>query len=197
MLRRLRAFPDSTLSRSELVGESHDQLTRDEEKGWILEGANRIISFRAKTFQALTDSLTRLVGPMTAAVVLNQLGIAIGRAAMSYSKDKIESQNDLPAVVDSVLSARGWGRCLDLTRQSTGGRTIYVFKLKGTPMSYERKSTEPSCHMMRGILSGWLEAFSDAKAVNSMEKECESMGKQFCVFEVVLEKRFEGAGTIG
>jgi len=74
---------------------------------------------------------------------------------------------------------------------------IYVFKLKGTSLSYERKLTEPSCHMMRGILSGWLEAYSDAKAVESTEKECESMGKQFCVFEVVLEKRFEGAGTIG
>jgi len=182
---------------SKLAAKSPDQLTRDEEKGWILEGDDRIVSLRVKTFQTLSDQLETLVGSKIAAVILNQLGMASRHVVMNYSRDEIQSQSDLPTVLDSTMKARGWGRCVDLTWKSSGTRTTYTIKVKGSPLSYERQSSQPLCHLLRDALSGWLEAYSKAKVIDSTEIECESMKKPFCVFEVVLEKTFVGPPTHG
>jgi len=186
---RLGAYPDSPL---EPNGKSPRELTRDEEKGWILEDGKRIISFRAKTFQTLTDRLEMLVGPKIARVIFHQLGTAIGTTAMTYSRSEIHSPDHLSAVLDSVLKTRGWGRCLNLTSESRGTETVHIAKLKGTPLSYERISPEPLCHIVGGIISGWLETYLDRKAHQTTETECESTGKPQCTFEVVFHERPDG-----
>jgi hypothetical protein len=193
----LEASTGLTLARTELVGKLLDQLTRDEGIGWILEGDNRIISFRSDTFQTLSDQLVTLVGSKIAAVILNQLGMAAGRVVMNYSRGEIRSQNDLATVLDSTIRARGWGRCVDFTWHSSGTRTTYMIKLKGSALSRERHLSQPSCHLLRGAISGWLEAYSNSKVFDSIERECETMGKPFCVFEIVLEKPYEGAHAVG
>ncbi len=167
-----------------------DPLTRDEEKGWISEGDNRIVTLRVKTFQTLSNQLEAIVGSKISGVILNQLGMACGRVVMGYSREAIQLQSDLPTILDWIMKDRGWGRCVDLTWQSSGTRTIYVAKVKGSPLSHEHHSSQPSCHLLRGALSGWLEEYLNAKVTDSTEKECESMGNPFCIFEVTLDKPY-------
>jgi len=163
-------------------------LKRDRENGWILEDDNRIVTFRVKTFQALADRISELFGAKVGSVVLYQMGNAIGHAGMKYTKGKITSENELGETLDRVLGARGWGRCLELTSKSMGAKKMYSARMRGTPLAHERTSNEPTCHLMRGILSGWLEAYFDGKVLESVERECASMGRPFCTFEIILGK---------
>jgi predicted hydrocarbon binding protein len=176
-------------------GKPADWLTCDAEKGMIFDGSDRIISFRVKMFQAMTDHLDGLVGPMTASVIFHQLGMAVGRELMAFLKARDLSQTELPAVLDLISQRRGWGRCIDMTCQSTEIEATYTFKVNGTPLSHERKSTRPSCDLIRGILSGCLEVYLNAKERRSVERECESMGNPFCTFEIVFDKRPNDAKT--
>jgi len=174
----------------ESVSRPFAPLTRDEEKGWIIEGDNRIITLRVKTFQTLSNQLGAIVGSKISSIILNQLGMACGRVVMDYSREEIQLQSDLPTILDWIMRDRGWGRCVELTSQSSGTRTTYIAKLKGSPLSHEHHSSQPSCHLLRGALSGWLESYFDAKVVDSTETECESMGSPFCMFEVTLDKPY-------
>jgi predicted hydrocarbon binding protein len=164
------------------------ELKRDEENGWVLEDGNRIVTFKVKTFQAFSDRVNELFGAKVGSVVLYQTGSAIGHAAMKYSKDRIRSEDEIGKVLDQVLNLRGWGRCVELTSRAMGSKKVYVFKTRGSPFSHERTSTEPTCHMIRGIVSGWSEGYFDGKVTASVERECASMGRPLCVFEVILEK---------
>lgn len=181
---------DPALARTRPFDKALDPLTRDEEKGWIHEGDNRIVTLRVKTFQTLSNQLGAIAGSKISGVILNQLGMACGRVVMGYSREEIQLQSDLPTILDWIMKDRGWGRCVDLTWQSSGTRTTYVVKVKGSPLSHEHYSSQPSCHLLRGALSGWLEAYFDAKVLDSTETECESMGNSFCVFEITLDKPY-------
>lgn len=166
--------------------EGVEPLSRDEKNGWILEDGKRIISFRVKTFQSFTDSLNRTVGSKVASALLYQMGISIGQAGMRYSKDRIRADSDLGSVLDSVLCARGWGRCVNMERKQKAGKAVYSFAVKGCPLCHERNDTAPICHVLRGIVAGWVEAFLDKKAGESIERECVATGGRFCAFEVIF-----------
>ena len=170
----------------ELEPEPLERLTRDEEKGWILEDGIRIISFRLRTIHAAVDKLASMVGSKVTATLLYEIGFEIGKAAMSYSRDNIHSEEELGPVLDRVLSLRGWGRCLGIAKRPLSGGRVYVARLKGTLLSDERQTVEPTCHMVRGVVAGWLETHCGKKAVESVETECVSTGDPACVFEVKL-----------
>jgi predicted hydrocarbon binding protein len=158
-------------------------MSRDEEKGWILEGDTRIISFRVKTFQAVLDALKGLIGSKVASVLAYRMGLALGHAGLCYSRDLIHTEQDLVTVLDQVFRHRGWGRCLSLEGQRKMEKTVYVCTVAGDPECYERTSSEPVCDMLRGAIVGWLEGYLDKKTSDSVERECRSMGHEFCVFE--------------
>lgn len=107
---------------------------------------------------------------------------------MRYSKSQIRSEDDLWKVFDRVLQARGWGRCLSMTKGDEDRTTVYVFKCTGTPFTYERKANEPACDMLRGLIVGWLETYLDKRAVAHIEAECASTGSPFCVFQVTFSR---------
>jgi predicted hydrocarbon binding protein len=175
-----------TLSEVEFRPKPLDQLSRDEERGWILEDGRRIISFRLTTFQALMHELRRMTGEKVAEVLLHRLGVAIGRTGMSHLKDEVRSKEDLKEVIDRHARLRGWGRCLGIEERKDVGKTTYAVACEGTPFSYERKAEEPTCHMMRGLVVGCLETYLDKRAESSVETECMSTGSGSCVFEVVF-----------
>ncbi len=173
----------SQLSQTE---RSLGSLTRDEENGWILEDSTRIVSFRVKTFQAFVDKLVSMAGRRVAEILLYNMGNEMGRTICHYSKDDIKSENDLGEVLDRVARLRGWGRCLVFEKRKESSRTLYLVKFRGTPLSYERTSMEPTCHVVRGGIVGYLEAYLSKKAAASSEIECASLGHEFCVFEVTF-----------
>lgn len=171
------------MSHTELELRHAEPLSRDEERGWILEENRRIMSFRIKTFQALLETLERLVGSKVASVLVYRMGLAIGQAGFCYSRDLIHSEQDFATVLDRVFRDRGWGRFLRLEKEQRAEKTVYVCTVTEDPECHERESNEPVCDMVRGAIVSWLEAYLDRKFSDSVERECRSMGKDFCVFE--------------
>jgi len=161
------------------------QLKRDEAEGSIVEENNRLITFRLDTWQGIVDRLTSIAGEPVTETLLSQIGNSIGRSGMEYSKDRILTEDDLWKVFDEVLRARGWGRCVGFSK-GTGPRKSYIFNLRNAPLSSQRRASKPMCYMMRGILTGWLEAYLGAKATAAVEKSCAAMGNSLCIFEITF-----------
>jgi predicted hydrocarbon binding protein len=159
----------------------------DVDTGWIMEDGVRVVTLGIKTFQAMMDGVTNLAGSTATRALLYQMGEEIGETAMRHTRNSIKSPLDLPTAFDRVLSRRGWGRCLNLELTSRDGGRPYVCILKGTPTTYQRTANEPTCHLMRGLVVGWLEAYLHWRAQSSTETACASMGNEHCVFEVEFE----------
>ena len=85
-----------------------ENLSRDKEKGWVLEEGRRIIAFRLTTFQAMIKELETMTGGTVAEVLLYRLGRALGSSEMGYLKDEIRSEDDLEGAIDRTMQARGW-----------------------------------------------------------------------------------------
>jgi predicted hydrocarbon binding protein len=160
------------------------KISRDLENGYLFVDGERIFAFRIKTFQAFMDRLNVLAGKPVSQVLSDQMGKAIGHTAMDYSKDHVHSVEDLWKVADELLSQRGCGRCMGGEKRAENGTNRFIFRLKGIPTSYERKATEPTCHVMRGVVQGWIEGYLGRNAVSSSEIRCVSTGSSECVFEV-------------
>ena len=161
-------------------------ISRDRENGWVVEDGRRLVTFRIKTFQSFVDRLTSIVGAGVGGIVLHQMGNEIGRVTFEYSREAIKSGSDLGQVLDNVLVDRGWGRCTSLEKQALDGNIMYVTRMKGSPCSHERTSNKPTCHLVGGIVSGYLEAYLGKKAQSHRERECESTGNKSCIFETTF-----------
>jgi len=154
-----------------------------EENGCILEDGERIITFRAKTFQTLVEKLECMTGPIVAKTLLYQLGNQLGRTAISYSKLRLlESGENLVQMYDNVLRFRGWGRCLAIDPTDRG----YRVTIQNCALCHMQKANEACCDLMRGGVVGWIEAFLGVRAAASVETECVATGGKFCVFEITL-----------
>lgn len=161
-------------------------ISSDSEQGWFLENDERVVILRATTFQKFADQLIAITGSKIGELLLYKMGTTIGQISFQTSKYHLRSGVDSWKAFDERLKFRGWGRCVDMTTRTEGNRTIYTFKLKGTPTSYKRVAMEPTCHVMRGIIAGWLESLLEKKADTTSETECASTGVPFCVFEVAF-----------
>jgi len=169
----------------DLTVKSAADLRRIFDEGLILEDSERIITFRLKTFQALIDRLVSLSGSNIAKVLFHQLGNEVGQAGMRYSKDQIQSENDLGPVLDNVLKNRGWGTCLGIDVKKQNNKQIFVATMHNCPLCFGLKSSEPQCDFVRGIVSGWIEGYMARKAsIDSTETECVATGGKNCIFEI-------------
>ena len=161
-------------------------ISRDRENGWVIEDGRRLVTFRIKTFQSFLDRLISLVGAGVGKIILYQMGNEIGRVAFDYSREAIKSESDLGQMLDKSLVDRGWGRCTSLEKQARDGKIMFIVRMKGSPFSHERTSEDPTCHLVCGIVSGYLEAYLGKKAQSHIERECESTGSKSCIFETTF-----------
>jgi len=160
------------------------ELSRDIDRGWIFEGHDRILSFRVTTFQKFVDSLVGMAGTKVAEILLYTMGASLGHIAFHHYKEKVQSEEDLQKVFDKVLASRGWGRCVRITKTMDPSKSVYAADLTGSPFSYERKALEPTCHILRGAVAGFIEASLNKKATSSAETTCASMGAPHCTFQI-------------
>ncbi len=156
----------------------------DQDNGWIMSRNERVIVFRVKTFQAMMERLTSIAGSTVTKTLFYMMGLEVGQTAMRYSKDEVHSLGDLAKVANRLTAMYGWGRSLSLEASTRDGQAVYTCVVKGTPLSHKRTANEPVCHMMRGVVAGWLEIYLDKRAVSSVETQCAAMGHEHCVFEV-------------
>lgn len=166
----------STSTITEFEPEPIGRNQHQEQAGWILEDGERILSFPVTTFQSILDRITEMAGVKVTKIILHQIGQEIGRTAFNYSRHQIRSGN-LVTALDHVLSNRGWGRVLGLDKTDHGPMVTYVCTIKGCP----------TCDIMRGIVSGWLESFVKKKA-ESIETHGVATGSQPCIFRVTFRK---------
>lgn len=172
---------------TEFKPEPFEKFERQERDGWIFEDGERILSFRVTTFQSILDRVSATAGEKVTKIILHQMGKEVGKTAFNHSTERMLADN-LAEALDHALSIRGWGRVLDLNRTDHGSSLTYVCSIKGCPLCYKRVSTSPTCDVMRGIVSGWLESFVQKSAESSTETACVAMGSQLCVFRVTFVK---------
>jgi predicted hydrocarbon binding protein len=163
-------------------------ISKDREKGWVVEDDKRLVTFRLKTFQAFENRLISLVGDAVSTMILYQMGNEIGRVALDYARELIKSESDLGPVLDSILSARGWGRCGVFLKGTRDGKITFTLQATGIPSSHERKSVKPTCDIEGGIVCGFLEAYFGKKAQSHAELACLSTGNQYCIFETTFNQ---------
>jgi predicted hydrocarbon binding protein len=165
-----------------------DAISRDREKGWVVEDGKRLITFRLMTFQSFENRLISLVGDEVSKMILYQMGNEIGRVAYDYSREAIKSESDLGPVLDSILSDRGWGRCGVFVKETRDGEITFTVQATGTPSSHERTSVKPTCDIESGIASGFLEAYFGKKAHSHSELACVSTRSLYCMFETTFNQ---------
>ncbi len=182
----LDASPERNCPPVQLQTAKGQTVRMDQEKGWILDGETRLGLFDVRTLHAFTDRLILTAGHIVAKTLLYQLGRAIGEQNYNQSKALIHSEKDWQKVYDSALQFLGWGRCSDIALRNETEKTVYVFTLRNTLESHERRAAEPICHLQRGAVAGWLEAYLGKKALNCAETQCACQGAQQCVFEVTF-----------
>lgn len=162
-------------------------LERRTKEGSIYEGEDRVITFRASTFQSIIEKVENIAGSVVAKTIFYQIGNEIGRRAFEYSKDEI-TPDDLANVIDGVLTIRGWGRLISLKRIESSNEVVYECVLLECILCYKRTAQQPACDLMRGYFAAWLENFLEKKCQSSVETECRITGKKACVFEVTFTK---------
>jgi predicted hydrocarbon binding protein len=162
------------------------EILRDLENGYLFDDGERIFSMRIKSFQVFLERLGVIGGKPVSQVLWDQMGKAAGHAALTFWKNRIHSIEDLCKVGDEILSQQGCGRLLGVEKRVEGSTDRFIVRCKGTPLSYERKTTEPSCHFMRGLMQGWVEGYLERNAASSIETKCEATGSSECVFEITF-----------
>jgi len=171
---------------TEFKPKSIENLQHQEQDGSTTQDKEPTLSIQATIFQSILDRVTAMVGEKVARIILHQIGQEIGRAAFNDSRNKILFGN-LAEGLDQILSIRGWGRVMDLNRTDHGSTVTYVCAIKGCPLCYKRISTNPTCDITRGIVSGWLSSLFQ-KHAESTETACVSRGDASCVFQVTFIK---------
>jgi len=134
----------------------------------------------------ILDRVTAIAGEKVTKTILYQIGQEIGGSAFNHSRDQILSSN-LVEALDRALSIRGWGRVLDLDKTDHGSSVTYTCSIKGCPLCHNQVSTSPTCGIVRGIVSRWLESFFQKNA-EGIETACVAAGSQPCVFRVTFRK---------
>lgn len=163
-------------------------LDKHAETGLIVESPSleKMIAFRTTTFLELMDRLVELLGEGLGANLLHQMGRDVGLSMFSHLKDEAKSDNDLVSLLDAVMAERGWGRCREARRVEMRGLT-YSIRTEGNPTSGRHGANEPMCHFIKGICTGFLEAYLNKKAKSTQQNTCAALGASSCTFEITLE----------
>lgn len=162
--------------------------TVDKEMGSIFYGDRRVVELYASNLQTLVNKLLGLAGARVAEVLLVHMGGDMGREAYASRKQIREAPLDeLRSISDQVVADHGWGRYRELNKESRNGKEVYSVAISDCPLCYKRTAMEPVCHLMRGIVMGWIESYVDRKSHNTAEVQCSAMGSPNCKFEITFE----------
>jgi len=133
------------------------------------------------------DRLMELLGLTVGRTLLHQMGIDIGRSGFAFAREELKTDDDLLTVANSVWSRRGWGRITKIEVTGSDFR-IYQIGVKDNPISRRFPGDEPMCHVLRGVCTGFLEAYVGKKSRFSKQTTCTALGEPDCTFEVTFDK---------
>jgi len=125
--------------------------------------------------------MVAFVYPFRAAISRrNMLPFGLRRFSSGHSLE------DKRRVFDTVLTERGWGRCLDFKEQNPPPGTVYTITMSGCLLCHDRKSSKPLCHMLRGVVAGSLEAYLNKKVKETKEIQCAAVSGELCIFQITF-----------
>lgn len=148
---------------------------------------NSVPSTHRDLVKSILDRVTATAGEKATKMILHQIGQEIGMTAFSHSRHQV-LPNNLRDVLDDALRVRGLGRVQNLDKTDHGPSVTYACTIKECCLCHKPLSTSPTCNVMRGIVSRWLEAFEQRKA-ESIEATYATAESQPCVFRVTFRKQ--------
>lgn len=143
-----------------------------------------VASPHRELLKLILDGVTEMAGEQVTKTILQQIGREIGRVAFPHPGQVLA--DNLVEALDHALSVRGLGRVIDLKKVDHALSVTYVCTIKGSHL-YGEVAANPTCHIMRGIVSRWLESFVQKK-VENIETACASAKSHLCVFRITFAK---------
>jgi hypothetical protein len=144
--------------------------------------ASFVGSTHSELVKSILDRVTATAGERVTRMILHQIGQEIGRSAYHHSEDHTLFQKPIEAL-DHVLSARGLGRVVSLDTIDQGTNVTYVCTTTGC---HNGVSPTPTCAVVRGVVSRWLESFVQKKAQSI--RTASAPGSEPCVVHVTFRK---------
>lgn len=153
-------------------------------KSGIQGDADPAASTHGELANLILDRVTAIAGKKVTQQILHQIGQELGKTVFNNSRDQIPPDKPVEAL-DLALRKRGWGRAIAVRKAEHESSVTYMCTVEGRFLLRKRESTSPTCDIMRGIVSRWLESFVQKNA-ECIETACVSAGSHLCVFRVTF-----------
>jgi predicted hydrocarbon binding protein len=153
---------------------------------------NADLAFPFDTISRITGMLEHAYGPHGG----RGLSMRIGRSCFNYGVRQYSAQMGLTEMAFRLLplpakisaGAKAFARLFnDLTDQRVrveeeDGKLLW--HIERCPLCWERRATEPVCHLAVGVLQEALYWLSGGKVFNVEEKTCIAAGDETCTIEI-------------
>jgi len=135
---------------------------------------------RFDTFGVFESALEEIFSPSAASVILQSSANKCGRQTCRRITIEVKDKRNVLAYLSHLKESMNWGKMsfqdVDLENGTGKIRVLDSFE------SLVHKSTQPSCHFLRGFLAGFLsELFG--RDVSITEIKCAGKGDDHCDFE--------------
>ena len=161
-----------------------------DEKGIVTSNGIRNIILTTAYFTGIQKTLEEIIGPDGAASCLYRAGFQEGmKLAKVFMEEVGTAGKDVFNKYVSYLSKRGWGI---LTVKEYSDTKVVIVNTNSIASEFEKRDI-PSCHSMRGILGGIMQAVVDPEQkkyrIHVEEVKCVAKGDEHCEFVITLIER--------
>jgi predicted hydrocarbon binding protein len=142
------------------------------------------VFFPAESFSVLMDSMIKLAGK-EGKIKIYEAGKYVGKEIAKNLERSISTKgDDLLDVIFHIGGMGGWGlwRLYKNDKAKKEG-IVRGWNIATAQCLYQmKKRSEPSCHILRGIIAGELRESWRDESIEVIETQCISQGFKFCEF---------------
>ena len=151
------------------------------------------VMFPADSFSILMDSTLELSGKKGKIKIYKE-GIKTGESIASKLEKSTNTSGDkLLDVIFHIGGLGGWGQW-QIYKKDVAKKEIVVhgYNMATARSSFMRKKkSEPTCHLLRGIIAGELRVSWGSKDIEVIETQCMSQGYRYCEFIARLKNNLD------
>ena len=140
----------------------------------------------SELMKLLLDRVTAMAGEDVAKTILHQVGRDLGRTAFDHARRQYPT-NNLAAGLDHALRSRALGHVVELEEVDHASNVTYTCRIADCSFCKKRVEGNPSCSIMRGIVSRWLESHLQKKTEH-IEGGCVTANPHICLFRLTFRK---------
>ncbi|MFQ6020621.1 MAG: V4R domain-containing protein [Candidatus Aenigmatarchaeota archaeon] len=151
------------------------------------------VLFPAESFSSLIDDIIK-TGGKKGKINIYKEGIKIGKNIAKVIKRTTGAKGDeLMDAIFKVGGMGGWG-LWKIYRKNDSKKEGIVHASNIATANFKfhsKKRNEPSCHLLRGIMTGELREIWNSSNIEAIETRCISQGHKFCEFIAKRRKDFD------